>query len=326
MYGAIDRSINDTEAISGPMFLFKLSECIHSTYNPPFLIFGPFHRKSTSWVPDLCHYGFACTAYIVCTHVAILMWSTHRFHPVHWDQTMIIVCQSLGSRPILVLELFTLVHRLFGTTSSCLFVQSVQLLPLRNIWRHISLIWPFPHRYRHSPWPVDVTELFPRLCCWTLIWLSRHWAWLRRGYWHYRSLIDWLIWWCKDLCFMCFFFKFLFWNISATNNMLYMTQSKRHYCIPGTMSCLQREELLRLTQQTHLIMLQFANRLRLCYESQADSQRVWSPITINVGKYCGASILTVRTKQICPFVQKKKTAMRCICQVEKASGTTNLDL
>ena len=23
----------------------------------------------------------------------------------------------------------------------------------------------FPHRYRHSPWPVDVTELFPRFCC-----------------------------------------------------------------------------------------------------------------------------------------------------------------
>ena len=64
----------------------------------------------------------------------------------------------------------------------------------KNIWRHISLIWPFPHRYRHSPWPVDVTELFPRFCCWTLIWLSRHWAWLRWGYWCYRNLIDW--WWC----------------------------------------------------------------------------------------------------------------------------------
>ena len=37
------------------------------------------------------------------------------------------------------------------------------------------------------------TELFPRFCCWILIWLSRHWAWLCRGYWRYRSLIDWLI-------------------------------------------------------------------------------------------------------------------------------------
>ena len=68
----------------------------------------------------------------------------HRFLPVHWDQTMIIVCQSLGSRPLLVLELFTLVPRLFGTTSHCLSIQPFQLLPLRNIWRHISLIWPSP--------------------------------------------------------------------------------------------------------------------------------------------------------------------------------------
>ena len=37
------------------------------------------------------------------------------------------------------------------------------------------------------------TELYPRFCRWTLIWLSCHWAWLRRGYWRYRSLIDWFI-------------------------------------------------------------------------------------------------------------------------------------
>ena len=125
----------------------------------------------------------------------------HRFLPVHWHQTMIIACQSLGSRPILVLELFTLVPCLFGTTCRSLSVQPVQLLPSRNIWRHISLIWPFPHRYRHSQWPVAVTELFPRFCCWTLIWLSRHWAWFCQGYWRYRSLIDWLIDWLEDFPF-----------------------------------------------------------------------------------------------------------------------------
>ena len=27
----------------------------------------------------------------------------------------------------------------------------------------------------------------------SLIWLSRHWVWLCRGYWCYRSLMDWLI-------------------------------------------------------------------------------------------------------------------------------------
>ena len=89
----------------------------------------------------------------------------HHFHPIPWDQTTIIVCQSLGSRPTQVQELFTLVSHLFRTISRCLSVQPFQLLPLRNIWRYISLTWSFPHRYRHSPWPVDVTELFRRCCC-----------------------------------------------------------------------------------------------------------------------------------------------------------------
>ena len=115
-------------------------------------------------------------------------------HPVHWDRTMIIICQSLRSRPTEVQDLFTLLPRLFGTTCCCLSVQPYHLLPLRNIWRRISLTWPFPHRHRHARWHVDVTELFPRFCCWTLIRLSRHSAWLRRGYWHYRNLIDWLEW------------------------------------------------------------------------------------------------------------------------------------
>ena len=37
------------------------------------------------------------------------------------------------SRPILVLELFTLMPRLIGTTSRCLSIQPVQLLPSRNM-------------------------------------------------------------------------------------------------------------------------------------------------------------------------------------------------
>ena len=117
----------------------------------------------------------------------------YHFHPVYWDQTMIMACQSLGSKPILVQELFTPVPRLFGTTSRCLSAQPFQLLPSRNIWRHISLTWPFPHRHWHARWPVDVTELFLWFCCWTLIRLSHHWVWLCQGYWPYRSLIDWLI-------------------------------------------------------------------------------------------------------------------------------------
>ena len=82
--------------------------------------------------------------------------------------------------------------RLFGTTCRCLSIQPFQLLPSRNIWRHMSLTWPFPHRHLHARWPVDVTELFLRFCCWTLIRLSLHWAWLCREYWHYRNVFDWL--------------------------------------------------------------------------------------------------------------------------------------
>ena len=41
----------------------------------------------------------------------------------------------------------------------CLSIQAFHLLPSRNIWRHISLTWPFPRRHWHALWPVDVTEL-----------------------------------------------------------------------------------------------------------------------------------------------------------------------
>ena len=97
-------------------------------------------------------------------------------HPTCWDQRKIIVCQSLGSRPTQVQGLFTLVLYLFGTSSCCLSIQPCQLLPSRNIWRHISLSWLFPRRHRHAWWPIDVTELFLWFCCWTLIRLSPHWA------------------------------------------------------------------------------------------------------------------------------------------------------
>ena len=48
-------------------------------------------------------------------------------------------------------------------------------------------------RHRCALLPVDVTERLQRLRIWTPIWLLRHWAWLRQGYWRYRNLIGWLI-------------------------------------------------------------------------------------------------------------------------------------
>ena len=143
----------------------------------------------------------------------------HYFHPIHWDQIMIIICQYLGSRPTQAQQLFTLVLRLLGTTC-CLVVQSFQLLPLRNIWRHISSTWLFPHRYWHARWTVDVMELFLQFCCWTLIRLSRHWAWLCRGYWRYRN---WLINW-----FMCPFWTILI-NIYLTVSLQLLTDSQMNF-------------------------------------------------------------------------------------------------
>ena len=86
------------------------------------------------------------------------------------------VCRFLGWRLTQVQELFALVPHLFGLSCRCLSAQPSQLLPSRNISRHISLSWPFPHRQ----WHVDVTELLHQFCCWTPIQLLRYWAWLCR--------------------------------------------------------------------------------------------------------------------------------------------------
>ena len=111
-------------------------------------------------------------------------------HFFHWYQTKELVCWSVGSRPRQAQELFTLMPHLLGTTCHCLSIQSFQLVPSRNIWRHISLNWPFHHWLLHTRWLVDVTELFHLFCCWTPIRLSRHCASFRREYWCYRNLID----------------------------------------------------------------------------------------------------------------------------------------
>ena len=159
---------------------------------------APNHHHHDSRIEHLCRWCACCS---MCSGTVmaqefeqfLFSWPSVKHCSTHCLFTAL-------PRPILVQELFILVPRLFGTTSRCLSVQPFQLLPLRNIWRHISFTWPFPHRYRHSPWPVDVTELFARFCCWTLIRLLRHWAWLRRGYWRYRTLIDWLLDWLIFYC------------------------------------------------------------------------------------------------------------------------------
>ena len=64
---------------------------------------------------------------------------------------------------------------------------------VRNICRHITLTWPFSLRHWHTRQAVSAMELLHQYCFWTLIRLSRHWVWLRQGYWSKRNLIDWFI-------------------------------------------------------------------------------------------------------------------------------------
>ena len=94
----------------------------------------------------------------------------------------IILSVYLGSSPTQAQEHFSLASLFFGTTCRCLVSCNVHKAS------QDTSLW-----HQHAQWPVDFTELLHRFCCWTLIRLLRHWAWLRWGYWHYRNVIDWLI-------------------------------------------------------------------------------------------------------------------------------------
>ena len=132
-------------------------------------------------------------------------WLSFLFHHVHWDQTEESLCPSLGSRPTLAQEPSAHVPLLFGTTIHYLSVQPPRLPPSEDVSKHTFSTWPFPCRHRCTLLPVDVTERLQRLLIWTPIWLLRHWVWLRRGYWRYRNLIDWLI--DHRISAMIYFFK-----------------------------------------------------------------------------------------------------------------------
>ena len=123
-------------------------------------------------------------------------WLPFLFHHAHWDQTEKSLCPSLGSRPTLAQGPSAHAPLLFGTTFNHLSVQPPRLPPSEDVSKDTFSTWPPPRRHRCAQPPVDVTERLQWLRIWTPIWLLGHWAWLRRGYWRYRKLIDWLIdWW-----------------------------------------------------------------------------------------------------------------------------------
>ena len=121
-------------------------------------------------------------------------WLPFLFHHAHWDQTEESLRPSLGSRPTLAQGSSAHVPLFFGKILHYLFIQPPRLPPSEDVSKHTFSTWPFPRRHRCALLPVDVTERLQRLRIWTPIWLLRHWAWLRRGYWRYRNLIDWLTW------------------------------------------------------------------------------------------------------------------------------------
>ena len=88
---------------------------------------------------------------------------------------------------------------LFGTSFHYLYILPPRLPPSEDVSIHTFSTWPPPRRHRCAQLSVDVTKRLQRLRIWTPIWLLRHWAWLRRGYWCYRNLIDWLIDWIRRL-------------------------------------------------------------------------------------------------------------------------------
>ena len=79
------------------------------TKSPPFTRSIPLLR-SLHWLPEGLEYFLRsiCWPTKPCVKNSLFIFIPcllHRFLFVHWDQTMIIVCQSLGSRPILVPDL-----------------------------------------------------------------------------------------------------------------------------------------------------------------------------------------------------------------------------
>ena len=81
---------------------------------------------------------------------------THQFHPVHWDQIMVLTFLSLRLRPTLVQGLFALVAPLCGIGSLSLSGQLLQQHLSRDVWRHILFTWLSLRNCLYTRLSVDV--------------------------------------------------------------------------------------------------------------------------------------------------------------------------
>ena len=122
----------------------------------------PFTRS----VPLLCSLWLP-VSYRVHFKICLLTYEAlHKEHPVNlhsllatclWDQTKESLSRSLGPRPTPAPGHIGLAPILFETASYCLFSQPCQLLPSRDVSKHVFLVDLSP-RHRLTWRSVDVTE------------------------------------------------------------------------------------------------------------------------------------------------------------------------
>ena len=188
LFGTADTDVTKLQRIQNRLASFVTKSPPFPTVFPCFVPFIgcqsnlEYCSRSVCW-PTKCSMKSSLLIFTPCL--------PHNSHPVHWHQAKYIVCQSLGSRHTHTFPLLCPVCLeqpadvcLFSHFSCYLQETSEDTSP----WLGLS---PFRHQLTWQP--TDALELLHRFCYGALIHLSYHWAWLRRGYWRYRNLTDWLI-------------------------------------------------------------------------------------------------------------------------------------
>ena len=250
-----------TQAISDQMLNGKLLDCTElvgcqrPAYNFEMSTSWPSIKPAPLWTPEgrrawLFFFFFCAHTYPGCFHTGLLPSKTssyssrwlyvksslfiftqylpHCSHLVCWDQnnwiTLLVprVKTYTGVRAIQLFPLFLWNNVLLSVCAATATVFIRQLL------KTLLFDWAFPYIQQHSRWPVVVIKLLYRWCRWTLILLSRHWAWQRQGYRCYINwLIDWLIVWCSVAQSLSFWLLFLVYLDNDTQTFLVEVRSDR---------------------------------------------------------------------------------------------------
>ena len=141
LYGIVDTDLTKLQCIQNQLARFV-------TKSPPLTRSVPLLR-SLHWLPVRFRILFKINlmTYKMLRENSLFSFTPclpHLSYPVDWDQTKVLVCRSLKSRPTQVQELFTLVLRLSGTTFHCLSasVTSVATFKKHLKTHHFDLAFP----------------------------------------------------------------------------------------------------------------------------------------------------------------------------------------